>query len=394
MQYFIFAKPIADMFYAYSVIDYMLMAAALVLMFLSFRNIEYFISTDWLAIIYMALLAFTLFRNSGEGITHFIKMSSAFVLYFIGRGFSYQTKECCRSLIASQRIVLLCNVMLLITGGGYILWGSAVTFRGMYFYKTDFSMAMLFALITFAFLRNSSLKTAAVEWLLAAYLILISNTRMAMLIYFGLFALWMLYKREQTTGRLLHINVLMIGEVGVALIAGIFLIIYILSLPVFEQFHYINFHVSSISDIFGASNTQGRNVVWSNILYNWRQAPLLSRWFGVDFVTDHWKEFDSHNSYIKILYSTGIAGITVFIAFIFDILRKLNGVRDRSLFYFTLASMMIFVIQSMSQASIDFTQMTWIFMFFTGCSMSQAMQPDTVITYNDPVEMEYVRMIS
>ena len=186
----------------------------------------------------------------------------------------------------------------------------------------------------------------------------------------------------------------MIGEVGVALIAGIFLIIYILSLPVFEQFHYINFHVSSISDIFGASNTQGRNVVWSNILYNWRQAPLLSRWFGVDFVTDHWKEFDSHNSYIKILYSTGIAGITVFIAFIFDILRKLNGVRDRSLFYFTLASMMIFVIQSMSQASIDFTQMTWIFMFFTGCSMSQAMQPDTVITYNDPVEMEYVRMIS
>ena len=140
MQYFIFAKPIADMFYAYSVIDYMLMAAALVLMFLSFRNIEYFISTDWLAIIYMALLAFTLFRNSGEGITHFIKMSSAFVLYFIGRGFSYQTKECCRSLIASQRIVLLCNVMLLITGGGYILWGSAVTFRGMYFYKTDFSM--------------------------------------------------------------------------------------------------------------------------------------------------------------------------------------------------------------------------------------------------------------
>lgn len=379
------------MFYSISVIDYLMMGVALVLFFIAIQKIHKITSTDWFAIIFILLLCFTLVRNSGEGATHFIKMASAFILYFIGRGYYKQSDSCGRSLVLSQQIVVFSNLVLLLLGGGYIIWGSALTFKGFYFYKSDFSIAMLYALSSFIFLANYSVKRSILDWILVAYLILVSNTRMAMLIYFAILVLWILYRREQKKKKLLNINLRLIGRVMISLVIGMYLIIKILNLPVFEQFHYLSFSIGNISDIMGGSNTQGRNVIWYNIMHSWSENPWYNQVFGVDFVTDQWSGFDSHNSYIKILYSTGIAGLVVFFMFIISFLNRLNQVRDRSLFFFSLTTLLIFMMQSISQSSIDFTQMTWIWMFFAGCSVSHSLEKSTELKYNDPLEMRMVR---
>lgn len=376
MAYLIFAKTIADMFYAFSWLDYLLMGVAVIFFILSFRKHKDFHTEDFFAFVFMALLCLTMVRT-GTGFNHFVKMLSGFMLYFIGRGYYSEVQPAEKALVVGNYIVVLTNLAMFLLGIGFVTWGSASTFRGIYYYKTDFSIAMIYALSAFMFFRNTQLGFAVIEWVVISYLILRSNTRAAMLILVLVFGLWILYLHERKTQKPVRINIKYVIGIALGLVVALFLVVRVLSLPVFAQYHFISFNFNSLSDLFNTSNTQGRNIIWDSLLMNYRRAGWLKRAIGIDFISDSWNGLDAHNAYLKILFSTGYIGLAAFLGFLVFYIRRLNRLKDRSLFYFNLSILITFIVQSMTQSSIDFTQMTWVFLFFAGAAVSESYQHDT-----------------
>ena len=377
MSIFIFAKTIADMFYSVAVLDYILMAIAMILFVLGCRRIHALHIEDYLAFAYMILLCLTMGRT-GTGFNHFVKMLSGFMLFFIGRAYFKDVHNAEKALVLANYIVVFVNLALFVAGVGFITWGSASTFKGLYFYKSDFSIAMIYALSAFMFFGNPEIWVAVLEWGIISYLVLRSNTRIALIILVLVFGLWILYLREKKTNAPLKINLkYLLAALGV-LVAAVFIIIKVLSLPVFDQYNFLSFEVSSVADLFNSANTQGRNLIWNNLLSKYRRATWLQKAIGIDFISDYWNGFDAHNAYLKILFSTGYIGLAVFICFLLSYIFRLNKLKDRSLFYFNLSILLTFIVQSISQSSIDFTQMTWVFLFFAGCAVSESCHGDTM----------------
>lgn len=373
----IFFKPIADMFYSLAILDYAMMAVALVFFLLSFRKIRVYHVEDCLVFAFMILLCSTLIR-SRSGFNHFIKMLSAFMLYFIGRGFYKDVPKAEKGLVAGNYVVLLTNLAMFVLGIGFVVWGNARTFRGSYFYKTDFSIAMVYVIASFLFLQNPPKLMALAEWAVILFLVVLSNTRAALLILVLVFGLWILYLRERETKKSMKITLKYALAVLVGVFAAIFIVMKILSLPMFENYHFITFRFNKLSDLLNASNTQGRNVIWANLLETYRHASWTEHAIGIDFISDVWNGYDAHNAYLKILFSTGYIGLGTFVAFILVYVSRMNRLTDRSLFYFNLSILLTFLMQSMSQVSIDFTQMTWVFMFFAGAAVSESYKRRTI----------------
>lgn len=359
------------MFYAISYLDYALMAAATVFFLFGVRKLKKLYMVDYFAFAFMALLCLTMIRT-GTGINQFIKMLSGFMLYFIGRAYYKEIRRVEKSLIMANYIVVATNLAMFVMGAGFVVWGSASTFRGMYYYKTDFSIAMIYAISAFAFLQNPPRSILCIEWAVIAYLILRSNTRAALLILILVFGLWFLYQYEKNNHKPLKINLKYAVLIVISLVAALFIVVRVLSLSVFDDYHFISFNFSTISDLLNTSNTQGRNVIWNNLLRNFREASWIQKLIGIDFVSDYWNGLDAHNAYLKILFSTGILGLLIFFGFVGTYIRRLNKLKDRSLFYFNLSILLTFMLQSISQSSIAYTQMTWVFLCFSGMAVTES----------------------
>lgn len=376
MDYFIFFKTIADMFYSVAFLDYIMMAVASVLFVVSLTRLPPKYLIDFCAIFFMVLLTFTIIRNT-EGVTNYIKTISAFFLYFIGRYYYRDYHKAEKALVKSYYIVVLVNFIMMILGLGYIIWGSALTFRGMYYYKTDLGISMIYAISAFAFFDVTNKKIIVAEWIIIGIIILRSNTRAAMIIYLLVLGLWFLFLREKKSTKILKINLKYVIGVIILVIVALYIVSWLLSLSVFKNLHFINFNFTKFSDLYSDDNMQGRNNVWQSIIENFNNASLWQRIFGIDFVSDRYiswdgSVYDSHNAYLKILFTTGYLGLLTYILFILLCVLRLNNLKDRSLFYFNLSILITFLCQSISQSSIEFTQMTWIFMFFIGCGVSMS----------------------
>lgn len=369
MALFLFLKIIIDMLYFIPALDYILMIIAILYFIVSIRRIKSINSTDGFAIAFMLLLCLTMLKNM-TGFTNFVKMISGFMLYFIGRGYSNELCNIEKSVVNANKIVLFVNAALLFLGYGLITWGNANTFRGVYYYKTDLAFAMIYTICSFLFFKKQKKKMIIAEWLLILYMIFRSNCRMALMVILLVFVLWLLSIKENISNRRLNINIKIVALSLLVFGGSIFIVSWFSNLPIFSKYNFIGISFTSFSDLFNERNTQGRNVIWRYILDKYNNSDLFERLFGIDFVSDRWNTLESHNSYIKILFSTGITGLIVFLCFIASYVKKLNKVNDRSLFYYNVSILCTFLLQSISQSAIDFTQMTWLFLFFAGCSVS------------------------
>lgn len=378
MTLFLFMKIIIDMLYSLPILDYILMAFAILYFLVSIHRLQTLCITDGFAFSFMLLLCLTMLKNM-TGFSNFVKMFSGFILYFIGRGYYNELYDTKKSVVAANKIVLLVNTALLFLGYGFIAWGRADTFRGAYYYKTDLAFAMVYVICSFLFFIKQKKITLIAEWILIVYIIFRTNCRMALMVILFIFILWLVFLKESINKIKLKINLKIVLLSLLIFLVSILIISLISSLPIFSKYNFIGINFNSFSDLFNSENTQGRNVIWTYILNKYFNSGLLEKLFGIDFVSDRWNTFESHNSYIKILFSTGIIGLIIFICFIISYVKRLNRIDDRSLFYYNISILCTFLIQSISQSAIDFTQMTWIFLFFAGCSVSLSYQQNTEI---------------
>lgn len=366
MDILFFLKPIVDMLYAYQFLDIILLV--LVLFFLVNKRIDKFVFLDFIVVLLLGLFALS-FAQDTNGLNTFIKIASAFLMYFLGRMYYKSWYKYVYQLQKGFIIILIITLFSYITGIGYIQWGSVNTFTGFYFFKTDLAAAMTQCAIMLCIMP----KLKRIDYLLlitCCYLAFISNARMYYFIILILLGLIFIYQRYPY--KRIEINTKFFVIIIVCIV-GLLIGLNILGRYIDD---FLLFKIDNASDLMNDSNTQGRNQIWEKIYDHFQNQNLVTRLIGIDLVSDSiYGEHNSHNVYLKILYSTGYIGISLFLIFIFYSLYYINKVKSARLFYISCSLFGIFLLGGISYITLESTQISWLPMFFIGVCVSETIHP-------------------
>lgn len=373
MELLLFFKPIVDMFYAYPILDIGLLGGLLLVFITGKKSTK--IRFEWLdlSVLILALLFFFSYLRYTPGLPTFIKILSGFLLYLVGR-ISYQGHAKYAKYVKwGFLVVIAMTIKSFLDKTGFIDWGNIRTFRGEYFFKTDLAAAMAQMFIFYAIAPRRTWFTYAMLGI-ASYFILISNARIYYFIALLLMFFLLLYLREGKGYQRLRINK-KLGIILLLLAAGSIYLLNYLNQYFGED--YLLLEVQSTSDLLNNANTQGRSVAWERILTHFFNQSWYDQIVGLDLISDGWIGVicNSHNLYIKILYSTGYMGCGVFLLFLVRIFQTINRTQSPELYYITLSLLTIYLLSGFSYITIESTQLTWLFMFYLGlCKTENQLQ--------------------
>lgn len=362
MDFIFFLKPIVDMLYAYQILDIALLLVAIFCF--SKGKIIRLHAMDFIVFFLLVMFTFSLLRNI-EGFREYLKISSGFFLYYLGRMYYKYWPKYLFQLQRGFLIILVITMISYFIGSGFTQWGSVNTFTGYYFFKTDLAAAMAQCAVVFCLLP----RLRKMDYLILAicsYFVVISNTRMYYFIIFILFFLIFYYQKYPN--KRIRIN----GKFYIIIAASIIGLLIILNIIGQYVESLLLFKFENASDLMDGSNTQGRNQIWEGIYSYFAKQNFLTRLTGIDLISDGLHGgHDSHNVYLKILYSTGYLGIGLFLLFIFTGFYFINKVKSSRLFYVTSSLFGIFLLGGMSYSTILSTQVSWLPMFFIGVCISE-----------------------
>lgn len=369
IYYFWILKVIFDMFYQIKFLTIFITIFAVILLLHAIlkKNLK-ICYIDWLIIILMLLFTIS-FIKSPNFYLDYLKIISSFVLYFLGRFYFNEYKECLSGLKFSLLVALIVNFIVCVCGKGTIIWGNAITYRGLYYFKTDFAIELLFFIIFWLYNSRINLKNI-IPCLIAIFLIILCNARIVYLCtLISLFFLY-LYKSKNKHNLISLKNLCVILFIG---ISSLYLLKFLSKTNLFLNNNLISLDFNSISDLFNGSNTQGRNEIWKLLFNNFNSQNLITKIFGagLDFNSIYgYYGLNEHNLFIKILINTGYFGIFVFFIFIISVLLLIKKEGNKKLCYITFTVFLIYLIVGISVPTILFTNYSWIPMFLIGCCIS------------------------
>jgi len=372
MDFLFFFKPIADLLYKYTYLDVLL--TLIVIYYLLKRQIKSFCSADFPIIILAILFVFSYMRNpSEEALKSMIKIESSFLLYFLGRAYFLKWRHNMNCLQIGFVVILLISLYSYVSGDGFKMWGRIKTFSSYYFFKTDAAAAFAQFIILFVFIRYKKFSKRIFQYaviFVAFYLIVIANARAYYFVVAIVLGLWYLAHRERRSGKRIKINFKYVFGGVLLIIATLMVMNYFRVLGFGSDFLLISY--GNGEELLSESNTQGRRVIWENILTYFFQQGTIDRLFGIDLITDAKLGViaESHNNYIKILFTTGYVGICAFLFFLFETIRHINEVRIPLLFYVTTGLLVIYLVSGLSYSTILSTQLTWLPMYYIGVCVS------------------------
>lgn len=363
-----FAKPLVDMFWNVTFLDYVLLGYSIILLILSVPKIKEMklYTIDGIVLLMATLIVFSILRNPA-GLVIGIKMLSSVLMYFIGRLYWEEFSASLPALKVALGITVLCNLVLFLFGIGFQMWGQANTFSGLYYFKTDLACAMCLALFVFLYWgKNRPLAWIVV--IVSGMLIVFSNTR-AYYIIIGLSVF--LYLCEK---RGIEISIRFVLILTIAFVALLFSLNYLSTMPLLKDMGFVAIRFDSISDLFNSSNTQGRNVIWSHLFERIAQGDSVSQLFGFDLVSDvtmiNGGSYGSHSLYVGMLFNTGIVGLLCVVAFLIYIFVACRRNSDRRLSYFFLSILVMFAFNGVSVHVLQYTGNSWLPLIFFGIAVS------------------------
>lgn len=362
-------KLVSDMLWQFALLDMLLLVLALIALAIHLPRFKVSYGLiDAVMVILLTLLTLS-FARSESGFEIYIKMASAFVMYFVGREYYETFDDVVSGIKAASLVVLAACILSFVTGQGFQIWGSARTFTGPYYFKTDLACAMGVILIAaLYYAKNRALQI--VVSVCCLLFIVASNTRAYYVIALVILLLYLLYRvKIKVTTRLVIIA-------GLSLLAALFFLNWLFSTGIFGQLGFITFHFDSLSDLLNESNTQGRNVIWEVLLGRIHQQGLLGELFGVDLSSDivvvNGSSYGSHSLYIGLLFNIGAIGLAIFLLVMIAVARAVMAMStvDARRAYLLLSFLFQFLVSGLSVHVLQYTGNSWIPMLLFGMAVS------------------------
>lgn len=371
MVVFLFLKQIIDMLYQFKILDYCLVLLGIYLLFKklikkkpTWKDGD---GADILVVILAVLFTLSWLRFPAGYQTYF-KILSCFMVYFLGRLYKDEIKVTPYVFVVSSYIVVYANFLHRFVRQGYRIFAYASNEGEFYYYKTDLAIGIITAMIFIYFYGHKNIWRFVTIYLVCPYMILYSTARMYWLIWGIILFVFLLAYFEKRTGKIINIDwklILGIGAVAVAGVAGLAII----SKTGFLRGLGFDFTLDFSHGIFSENIMHSRQIIWVEILEYFTSLSLGNQIMGVDLVTEalhNSMSLPSHSLYIRVIYGVGYLGTAMFLGFIGYMFIKLRKIRDREIFYLALCFGILFLMEGITAASIDYTQMSWFPMMVCG----------------------------
>lgn len=362
-------KILADMFWQFPVLDMLLLGFALVILGLHLpqSRVSYGLP-DAASVLLLTLLTFS-FSKSVDGAVVFFKMASAITLYFLGRESSESFNEAVKGVLIASIFVLILNAATFVSGAGFQTWGDANTFSGPYYFKTDLASAMSLVLITGLYYINQPI-IKIIYLIVCSLLIVASNARAYYIILLLTGGLYITYRLNIR----ITVKLAIYGLVGI--LGALYLLNWIFSTGIFQDMGYVGIQFDSLSDLFDAANTQGRNAIWDDLFSRISSGGLGAQLLGFDLTGDivvvNGSEYGAHSLYVGLLYNTGVIGLACFmylLLYAFNSIRNFSQI-DSTKAYYVITLLVQVLISGVSVHVLQFTGNVWIPMLFFGMAIT------------------------
>ena len=209
------------------------------------------------------------------------------------------------ALAAAAVLAIVVNAALLPFDFGWTQWGSARTFKGYYFFKTDLAYALVFSLLVAAFyFRNRITPLLGVLMLLTAVQVVFANSRLN---YVTLLCVFLFLGIKQGLG----VRLLLGYGALVAVLAGVVMV-------AVDPSQLLGFDTSDMR-----SFSQGRSDIWASLWAGIQNFTAREWLFGQGFFADSRlvAEYsragqdihNAHNELLHLLATQGIVGLCVYI---------------------------------------------------------------------------------
>ncbi|MCQ2520935.1 MAG: O-antigen ligase family protein [Lachnospiraceae bacterium] len=336
----------------------------------------------------MALLAFVTFLRfpGADTFPYLCKCLSAYLVYFLGRFGYMHIEKCTKGIVWSSYGILYANfIYRIITQKGLIF---KITNEGeLYYYKTDMAFGMIMAAIFIFFLGKRVIEKYISVFFVLPTMVMFSGARMQWFCLAAFYLLVILYMVEKKKGKAIRL-----GWKKVLIFLGVAAALFVSMIALLSNEKIagaLNFRTFDFSEgIFSETNTHSRGKVWPYIISQVNQADLPDKlfgqkWNGESTLLSEYRQatgeavfeiHDSHNMYIKLLFSTGYVGLVLFIVFWITIFVYYYRAENRKMYYVSFATALLFLMSGISISAIVLTQMSWFAFLYAGVIVSERME--------------------
>lgn len=364
LEMILFLKILSDMFYQIQILDIALTAIAILLLGYRWYTKKLKLVSCDIMIAAMALLFTMSFLKDIGHYRDYVKIMSGFMMYYLGRLYYENSDSISDAASCALTLAFVANLLYCLMGKGSIMWGSALTYRGLYFFKTDF--AAMLACFT-AFYSVTADKHKPIRYLLltlAGVMVVLTNARIYCPIFTLIIGAAIIYKKNWKLLSAKSFVVLILSGITGVLIAFIY--------PMLGNLGGWNMLGVDVDDT--AALTQGRNVIWRMLFTAFFKESILTQLFGANmgfYVLHGLNGFDEHSLYVKIIMDTGYVGIILWLTFVAYILWSITKIKDRKTAILGLMLLMTYSAAGISVSVNAFTQTSWFPMLFCGIVCSQ-----------------------
>ena len=365
MAIFLFLKQFVDMFYQWKWCDVAMVIAVIPMLMYQFLLVRPDVKKmlkvpDVIIFILIALFTISFLKDT-VSYREYIKVLSAFLLFFMGRLYYDRIQECNDALAISSYLIVYLNFFYRIVRFGAGLFSVSNADGDLYYYDTDMAYAMILAFVFIAMFAKKSVLKILTLVLVCPYMILFSDADIQKIIFALVLAVLALYFVDVA----LRKRAFAMTGMGILMVLSIMGVI-ALYLPLFD------IHVPALDQviysirIFNPGNMNSRYSEWKSVMdVNW-PSDIAGYLFGIGMNTT----LPLKSLYMKIIYSLGIAGIVLAGLLMIFVYKAALFAKDRKSFYILAAIALLTLLSGVTINSMETTQMSWFMMLFAGMVVS------------------------
>lgn len=365
MTFFLFFKQIVDMLYSLKWLDIVMVLLVVMMLFYQYKltrpDLKSMICSADIIVACLAVLVTASFIRDVSMYITYIKVMSAFLLYFMGRLYYERILECSAALATAAYFVIYLNFFHRIFTYGISLFSVDNAFGDFYANDTEMAFAMILGFIFIGMFARKSLFKLFTMILVCPYMVIFSDAGVQMVLFAVIFVVMLMYILE------VALNQKRLAMVGLGLIiVSLLAVVVLVYIPVFSGDSSRIQSAFGWSRILSVSHMDFRYNEWNAILDQSRPTGLFENLFGLSLNTGALLR----SLYLKAYYSLGIVGMVFSLALIIRTFIAAYKGEDRKSFYVTVMTSILVLGSGVTVNSMEILQMSWFIMLFAGMVIS------------------------
>ncbi len=365
MTFFLFFKQIIDMLYMAKWLDGLMVLAVLVMLFYQYRltrpDLKKLICLADIIVIALIVLWTISFIRDVSKFVIYIKVLSAFLLYFMGRMYYERILECSGALSSADYIVIYLNFLHRIFTCGSRFFSIKNAFGDFYATDTEMAFAMVLGFIFIGMFARKSVFKLITMFIVCPLMVIFSDAGIQMILFAVIMAIMLMYVIE------VALNKKKLAMIGLGLIlAGLMIVVCLVYVPLLTSDSSSVYALFGSSKILSVAHMESRYKEWASIFEARHPQTIPEMLFGISLNTGS----KLKSLYLKTYYSLGVAGLLLSLILIIRSFFAAYKGEDRKSFYVTVMTAILVLGSGVTINSMEMLQMSWFIMLFAGMVIS------------------------